>query len=229
MERNIPKTKPKTCGGAPKKFKPLWMSSEAMRKVKKKYNSWKRYTRTKHYQDYEEYVKIRNEATKEVRRAEDVKVNPKAFWKYVRSKTKVKAGIKDLKKEDGSYAQADGDKAEVLNSFASVFTEEDTRHIPKPDKMYQDVKLENINIKCEDVRKEILKLKPSKSPGPDGLHPRVLREACEEILEPLAVIFNKSMEKGVVPDRWKIAEVTANQLYTKKEALLMLVTIDLSV
>ena len=30
--------------------------------------------------------------------AAEIKDNPKAFWKYVRSKTKVKSGIKDLKK-----------------------------------------------------------------------------------------------------------------------------------
>jgi hypothetical protein len=218
IEKNIPKTKPKTRDSAPK-FKPLWMNKIAMKKVKMKYNAWKRYTRTKQYQDYENYIKARNDATKEVRKAkkkyernlaEEVKNNPKAFWKYVRSKTKVKTGIKDLKKDDGSYAHSDGEKAELLNAFfASVYTDEDTSHIPTPDKMHHGDNLTEINIEVDDVKKQIKKLKTSKSPGPDGLHPRALKESCEEIAEALAIIFKKSMEEGVVPDHWKIAEVTA--------------------
>ena len=191
-----------------------------MKKVKKKHSSWKRYTRTKQYRDYEAYIKARNAATKEVKKtkkkfekdlAAEVKENPKAFWKYVRSKTKVKTGIKDLKKEDGSFAHSDDEKAEMLNSFfASVFTDEDVSFIPTPDKMYHgEDSLSNIKIEVDDVKKEIKKLKPAKSPGPDGLHPRVLKETCDEIAEALTTIFQKSMEEGVVPDQWKIAEVTA--------------------
>ena len=48
-----------------------------------------------------------------------------------------------------------------------------------------------------------------KSPGPDGLHPRVLKEAADILAEPLAVIFNKSIQEGRVPDGLKIANVTA--------------------
>eukprot|EP00061_Rhincodon_typus_P003613 g20514.t1 len=48
-------------------------------------------------------------------------------------------------------------------------------------------------------------LKVDKSPGPDGLHPRVLKKIAEEIVE---VILQESLESGRVPDDWKIANVT---------------------
>ena len=79
------------------------MSGNVLRKVKKKYHAWKRYTTTKQYGDYQVYVKLRNAATHGVRSAkieferklaDEIKENPKSFWSYVRSKTKVKKGIR---------------------------------------------------------------------------------------------------------------------------------------
>ena len=43
--------------------------------------------------------------------ARNIKKNPKAFWRYANSKTKVRSGIDDLIKEDGSVASSDEDKA----------------------------------------------------------------------------------------------------------------------
>ena len=48
-----------------------------------------------------------------------------------------------------------------------------------------------------------------KSPGPDGLYPRVLKEIAEEIVEALVVIFQESLEAGRVIEDWKVANVTS--------------------
>jgi len=47
-----------------------------------------------------------------------------------------------------------------------------------------------------------------KSPGPDGLHPRVLKEIAEEIVEALVVMFQESLEAGRVPEEVKVTNVT---------------------
>ena len=49
----------------------------------------------------------------------------------------------------------------------------------------------------------------SKSTGPDLIHPWVLSETAGSICIPLAMIFTKSMEQGIVPSSWKQAHVNA--------------------
>merc|ERR1739842_187527 len=44
-------------------------------------------------------------------------------------------------------------------------------------------------------------------PGPDKLHPRVLRELVNVLARPLTLIFRKSMATGKIPSAWKVAEV----------------------
>ena len=50
-------------------------------------------------------------------------------------------------------------------------------------------------------------LNVSKSPGPDEIHPRILKELSYELSKPLTMLFNKSIHDGKIPDKWKIAEV----------------------
>ena len=66
-----------------------------------------------------------------------------------------------------------------------------------------------ITIDIEEVKKRLQKLNVNKSPGPNGLHPRILREASEQIAAPLAAIYTASINSGTIPDDWKLANVTA--------------------
>jgi hypothetical protein len=52
-------------------------------------------------------------------------------------------------------------------------------------------------------------LKIDKSPGPDELHPRVLKEISSSITKPLYHIFKQSLDKGKLPSDWKTALVSA--------------------
>ncbi|KGL78634.1 hypothetical protein N309_08012, partial [Tinamus guttatus] len=61
------------------------------------------------------------------------------------------------------------------------------------------------------------KLDPHKSMGPDGMHPRVLRELAEVIAEPLSIIFERSWRAEEVPEDWKKANVTPVFRKSKRE------------
>lgn len=47
-----------------------------------------------------------------------------------------------------------------------------------------------------------------KSPNPNSIYLRYLMELKNKIIEPLTKIFNKSLRGGVVPDGFKLANVT---------------------
>ena len=51
-------------------------------------------------------------------------------------------------------------------------------------------------------------LKIGKSPGPDGIHPRVLKELAKELKMPLFIIFRKSLDTGILPKVWKISNAS---------------------
>ena len=47
-----------------------------------------------------------------------------------------------------------------------------------------------------------------KSMGPDGIHPRVLRELAEKLAKTLSIIYQQSWLSGEVPVDWRLANVT---------------------
>ena len=92
------------------------------------------------------------------------------------------------------------------NFFSSVFVNEGDA--PPPDfKANFKNELSDIEITDDDVEKVLIKLKPDKSPGPDSVHPKVLRELSNELSRPLRLLFNKTMSVGQLPKSWKVAEV----------------------
>ena len=58
------------------------------------------------------------------------------------------------------------------------------------------------------VSEQIRKLDITKSVGPDNINARVLKELHDVIIEPLTLLFNNSLNQGMVPQEWKKALVT---------------------
>jgi len=67
--------------------------------------------------------------------------------------------------------------------------------------------LSHVEIKKEEVLGILKNMKVDKSPGPDVIYPRILREAREEIAGTLREIFVSSLASGEVPKDWKLANV----------------------
>ena len=122
---------------------------------------------------------------------------------------KTKVVIGDLVKQEGELTSGNREKAEVLNDyFSSVFTEENLENMPSLEPRPYDTPLTTLEITPDKVKKKLLKLKKTKSAGPDGFHPRVLRECVDTISSPLAMIFNKSLQEAKLPPQWKEGHVT---------------------
>jgi hypothetical protein len=97
--------------------------------------------------------------------------------------------------------------ADILNSFfSSVFTKEDLSNLPTKNRETNTV-LSDIEISRREIIKKIDKLKKDSAPGPDNIHPRLLKELKHQIADPLAKIFRKSLDSGIIPADWKKAKV----------------------
>ena len=88
--------------------------------------------------------------------------------------------------------------AEVLNKyFSSVFTTEDISSLPVPFTKFEGNTSEHLGqlfVTPEMIANKIKKMKDNKSPGVDGIPPKLLKEIVEQISTPLAKLFNLSLE-----------------------------------
>jgi hypothetical protein len=98
--------------------------------------------------------------------------------------------------------------SEILNKFfSSVFTKDTVSAIPDVARQ-TDVSLTDIKIDNDLIIKKIETLRKDSAPGPDNIHPCLMKEAKNEIATPLNIIFRKSLDTGQVPADWRIARVT---------------------
>ena len=97
--------------------------------------------------------------------------------------------------------------AEYLNGyFSSVFTREDISSLPVQDAKFQEAKSDYLGpliVTPKMVAKKLKTMKANKSPGGDGIPPKLLMETVERISIPFSRVFNLSLKEGVVTFEWK--------------------------
>ena len=206
---------PKTRVGAPPR-KP-WLDNVTLELVRQKHRQYRHWLRTKNDNDYSSYLKARNKAKRACRKAkaryerdiaEQAKVNNKPFWAYVKAKTGTRTGIADLRREDGTIASTDKEKADVLNQFfQSVYTTEPDGDTPDPPNYNINSKLSDFEINEQEVKKLLKGLKVSKASGLDGIPAILLVEAADQLTFPITSIFRKSLEEGQIPSDWRQANI----------------------
>ena len=92
-----------------------------------------------------------------------------------------------------------------------MFTQENDEDIPSFGTGNLGSSLTYVSITFDDIWKQLCRLKPYKSGGPDNCHPRVLLELKEGVVQPLDLIFSKSLSDGVLPTMWKKANYCYSQ------------------
>ena len=68
-------------------------------------------------------------------------------------------------------------------------------------------RLGQLVVTPEVVVSKIGNMKQNKSPGVDGISPKILKETVEQISTPLAHVFNMSLKEGIVPFEWREANI----------------------
>ena len=109
-------------------------------------------------------------------------------------------GVDTLQK-DGILYSDDQDKANVLiinHYFSTVFTKSDNFVLPNMGlSPYPDIN--RIEITIAGVKKLLLGLDPSKSPGSDKIPRKLLKVMASEIAPYLSLVFTASLHQGTVP------------------------------
>ena len=200
-----------------KSNKQPWMCSSIRRSSKRKQDAWKRYVRTGREVEHAEYVKLRNEVTKQVRQAKmeherslirRFKNKPKLFYKHVRQQQKVKLTVTQVTKEDGTKTSNDYETAQEMSKFfKSVFVKENNDPLPDFNPQRTGY-LGRITVSPTLVEKKMLKLKEDKAMGPDNIHPKLLVECAKELSYPIYRLFVFSLNSGTLPQDWKNARVS---------------------
>ena len=198
--------------------RPVWMNARILRTIRKKRKLWKRYSQSRDYEDHQAYKRVEKEVQRSVRKAKrdferklakSAKSNPKQFYSYIKSKTANRESVGPLKDGAGVTTES-GRIAELLNNFfSSVFTTEDLNNKPEPETLYHgDTPMHNVEITAEKVQKKLEGMRATAAPGPDRIAPRLLKDVAGIVASPLACIFSKSLQEGVVPQDWRSANVT---------------------
>lgn len=143
-----------------------------------------------------------------IRRSEEsLRRNPKHFWNFVNNKRKDN-GLPVSMHYNTLEARNTKEKCNLLaKRFASVFTS-DSLSESDVNSAIIDVPadiacLYNLQISDEDIVRASKRLKPSSSPGPDGIPTCILKRCIQQLLLPLRHIFNLSISSGTFPDQWK--------------------------
>ena len=214
VSKFVPETKRRN------KKKLTFLSRTTKKMINKRERLFRIYKRTGRDVDFAKYKEVRNAVNSAIRKEKleetnkrclVFKDNKKAFFSYVRSKQKSQVSTLHVKSRNGSMTQTQEEAAEELSVyFKSVYTNEDINTVPRfaPVGMNDPPKMDNIVIQKEDVYKCLRNVKQDKSPGPDNIHPAILKNLAGDWTEPLTILYQRSMEQGILPSSWKMANIT---------------------
>ena len=195
----------------------IYMTSSALQLRKQKNILWQKSMVTNDPVDIARFNRSRNrlrQLTRQLRKSfeaqlvTEIKGNQKAFWKYSNSRLKTKPRISNLRDASGLLVSKGEEKAATLNAyFSSVFTHEEQSEVPSPPDRALTAYLTDINVTPAMVQSKLSILKVTSAPGPDDIHPRVLREAHCSLSVPLSHLFRRSLDTGCIPCDWTLARV----------------------
>ena len=199
--------------------KPKWWNTEIKNSLIAKKRAFQKFKLTQLNNDKIEHDRLRRHTKALIKKskknlelhiANSSKSNPKEFFSYIRKKKTLPSEIGPLKMQNGEYTENDTMMANILNNyFSTVFTQEvNSEQQPTPRTQNDNNFLNTFKFEESEILQAISNIKVNKTPGPDRISPRILKEAKNELVKPLSILFNKSLNTGKVPDEWKLANVT---------------------
>ena len=147
----------------------------------------------------------------EKRAVDKIKVNPKYFYSYAKSFSKVKHSITALLDSDKKLVTERKGLANILQQqFCSVFS--DTHNPDKSPPTFTVPPLSSDDtelVLTQDlIIKAISEIKLDSAPGPDGIPAILLKRCASSMSVPIHLLWSESMSTGIVPGFYKTGYVS---------------------
>ena len=199
----LSKTKPKS--HLPKHIKQILKSKKILYRKSKHDPSFK--------PQYNKKCKEYKTAVKNYKLKNELKIlksnNKKTLYNHIKNKTRSRHSVPPLKDPSGKILLSPKEKANLLNdTFAQVFLKKLPSSIPTPITKQSSISPHNFNpITRLDILQSIAKMKTSVSRTPDDIPSLFVKKTATNLLTPLHIIFNQSINTGKIPHIWKTAIV----------------------
>lgn len=193
----------------------------------------KKFHKTRHQTDWENYRQARNRVVSMRRKAiqehfrkvcEDRGGDQRKFWStikpYLNSRKRTNDGRIVLKDND-KIIRHPQEVAETLNNFFTSAAHEETghakpisdcSHIADLSRIQQNLTpkppLSLKKTNSTEVKEAMMKIKTNKATGCDQIPPRAIKESAEILCHPFSELFNYILDKSRIPQQWKLGEVT---------------------
>lgn len=192
--------------------KPKWWTRELQRKKNRRDKLYKRKLKGA---DDTEYVaalnefndlneKLHKEYVDEVQ--QNIASNPSAFWSYAKLKNKSCKYPNEMHLNESVASTPQN----IVNFFADHFESSytaDEQHWSFDDIYHSLPSSSDINVTLFDIESAVNSLKWRAGVGPDEISPFVIKMCVESIVWPIWLLFQKTFEMGIIPERLKMSRV----------------------
>jgi len=190
----------------------------------KKSRLYKKWSRTRNLQDYENLRKISSKLNREIKNERNnkfksrISISSKEYWSAVKSMIEGENAIKATHFKTPENMVVTGAE-NIANSFGRFFNEKvshllnecevdnyiipDLREIRGEGDLFND----NLFFSPMEIKEAIVSLKAKKSFGLDEVPNKVIKDLAEVIFLPLTWLFNAILRSGAIPKSWKISKI----------------------
>ena len=203
---NIPRKKIKKKSRIPKDRKLLMRKKCNMKKKYKSSFDEHKNSILKEIETIEEKLKLSHKMEAEKKEHDaisKIKENPKYFYRYAREKSVVKSPIGPFIQDNKTIVEPK-EKAEILQrQYLSVYSSEgyEPEIVNEIIKIHGPRSVETLSVTRKDIETAIDTLSSTSASGPDGV-PAVLLKNCKNVLsQPLAILWQESLNTGIVPPK----------------------------
>ena len=193
-----------------------WITTETKQLIRKKNRWFKKAKETNSPRVWKIYRQVKAETQKTIRKTHDRYLNDiftddtsnKKLWSYIKSRKQDNVGIPDLKDHNNILTNDPVKKADLIHrQFDSVFSDPSSKIKANLNEKERLPSMNPIKITRPGILKLLNNINPNKAIGPDCIPGKFLKLCADDVADIYTVLFQASLDQGIVPPDWKTANV----------------------